>query len=243
MDSGALSVASGKITMPIYRFMVSSGNPKTMLHTRVDRKAPPPPFMRRHKVFQPVHKTHLQTIRSGLCFAFLPSLLTMDQSAGKMFDPRSFLNYVKNIGRAYQRQAQELVNISRLFLEASPQTEHYDVAFRQAMAAVDKALRCAADAKKSVSSEAAGAFKAAEVVLAQYQARAFPKYELAEIAERMSSAKKRDEYSSDWFSRFLGFFTGQKIDKRADTPFKPTLTINFMLLRSDPSQEPLKVPR
>jgi hypothetical protein len=44
----------------------------------------------------------------------------------EQFDALSFIKYIKNTGRAYQRQAIELVNICRVFVEASSQEERGD---------------------------------------------------------------------------------------------------------------------
>jgi hypothetical protein len=41
--------------------------------------------------------------------------------AADRFDALSFTGYVKNTGRAYQRQAIELVNVCRIFAETSLQ--------------------------------------------------------------------------------------------------------------------------
>jgi hypothetical protein len=45
----------------------------------------------------------------------------------EQFDALSFIKYIKNTGRAYQRQAIELVNIIRVFEEASSQEERHDM--------------------------------------------------------------------------------------------------------------------
>ena len=46
------------------------------------------------------------------------------------FDPFSFVKYIRVIGRAYQRQAIELVTICRLFVEVSPQDDEHDATFK-----------------------------------------------------------------------------------------------------------------
>lgn len=46
------------------------------------------------------------------------------------FDPFSFVKYIRLIGRAYQRQAIELVTICRLFVEVSPQDDEHDATFK-----------------------------------------------------------------------------------------------------------------
>lgn len=47
------------------------------------------------------------------------------------FDPYSFVKYIKAIGRAYQRQAIELVSICRLFVESSPENDQHDAKFKE----------------------------------------------------------------------------------------------------------------
>jgi hypothetical protein len=56
----------------------------------------------------------------------MPSLALEEQ-----FDPYSFVKYVKVIGRAYQRQAIELVMICRLFVEVSPGEDRHDAKFKE----------------------------------------------------------------------------------------------------------------
>ena len=41
-------------------------------------------------------------------------------------DRYAFIKYMKNIGRAYRKQAKELVSISRLFVQAQNQTFDLD---------------------------------------------------------------------------------------------------------------------
>jgi hypothetical protein len=49
----------------------------------------------------------------------------------EQFDPYSFVKYIRVIGRAYQRQAIELVTICRLFVEASPEDDQHDAKFKE----------------------------------------------------------------------------------------------------------------
>lgn len=53
----------------------------------------------------------------------MPRRLCLDNES---FDPDSFVKYLRLIGRAYQRQAVELVVICRLFLEVCPQDDQHD---------------------------------------------------------------------------------------------------------------------
>ena len=51
-----------------------------------------------------------------------------NETENVQFDPLSFIKYIKNTGRAYQRQAMELLNTYRLFAEAFSQEEqHYAI--------------------------------------------------------------------------------------------------------------------
>ena len=42
------------------------------------------------------------------------------------FDALSLARYIKNIGRAYQRQAVELVNLCRIFVETFPPEKRHN---------------------------------------------------------------------------------------------------------------------
>ena len=63
---------------------------------------------------------------------YSPQLLLMGVhlAVEDQFDALSFISYIKNTGRAYQRQAIELVNICRMFVEASSQEEQHDATFK-----------------------------------------------------------------------------------------------------------------
>ncbi|KAI0263584.1 hypothetical protein BC834DRAFT_886455 [Gloeopeniophorella convolvens] len=152
------------------------------------------------------------------------------------FDAYSFVKYIKNIGRAYQRQAVELVNICRLFVEASPQTERHDATFKLAMAAADDALQFATDAGKNLSSEATNAFKAAEVGLLKYEAKVHRRSDLANISRVMASAKDQDKRSLSLFHKLIA-----RRGSDNNAPRVPTLKVNFVLFRSLPDPKPLVV--
>ncbi|KAH9956002.1 hypothetical protein BC827DRAFT_819775 [Russula dissimulans] len=90
------------------------------------------------------------------------------------FDALSLRRYVKNTGRAYQRQAIELVNICRIFVETPSHKERRDVILKLTVLAVVEALRSATEAGKRVTSEASDAFQVAKEKLLQYRARVHP---------------------------------------------------------------------
>ena len=57
----------------------------------------------------------------------MPAHLALEEQ----FDPYSFVKYIKAIGRAYQRQAIELVTICRIFVEVSPEEDQHDAKFKE----------------------------------------------------------------------------------------------------------------
>jgi hypothetical protein len=72
-------------------------------------------------------------------FVHLPHTLTlplMDFPANNKgnpssFDKTSFIKYIKNIGRAYRKQAMELVSACRLFVQVQKQTPASDATLRR----------------------------------------------------------------------------------------------------------------
>ncbi|KAI0251689.1 hypothetical protein BJV78DRAFT_418061 [Lactifluus subvellereus] len=95
-------------------------------------------------------------------------------AAEERFDPLSFKRYFRNIGRAYQRQAIELVNICRFFVEASSQELQHDATFNEMMLAADKALQSATEAGRQETGKASNAFEEAKNKLLDYRERVHP---------------------------------------------------------------------
>ena len=55
-----------------------------------------------------------------------PASTAKAQGQSPPFDKISFIKYMKNIGRAYRKQATELVSISRTFVQAQEQAFNLD---------------------------------------------------------------------------------------------------------------------
>jgi hypothetical protein len=64
-----------------------------------------------------------------LALALSHPIPTMGQPTN--FDKLSFVKYMKNIGRAYRKQATELVFLCRTFVQAQEQTPGSDVKLRR----------------------------------------------------------------------------------------------------------------
>ncbi|KAI0287774.1 hypothetical protein BC826DRAFT_738977 [Russula brevipes] len=116
-----------------------------------------------------------------------------DSDQSRKFDKLSFIKYMKNIGRAYRKQATELVSICRAFVQAQEQTPDSDSVLRDALKLVDDALQFAADAGKKTSNEVDEKFARAINELSNYE-RAFHSRET--IAGKMEAAKSKDKTSS-----------------------------------------------
>ena len=73
-------------------------------------------------------------IASGLGWLLVPSALhftaiLMDHSSD--FDPISFLKYMEHSGRAYRKQATELVSLCRVFVRLGEDSVHQDADLRK----------------------------------------------------------------------------------------------------------------
>ncbi|KAF8266954.1 hypothetical protein EI94DRAFT_99219 [Lactarius quietus] len=146
----------------------------------------------------------------------------------EQFDPYSFVKYIRDIGRAYQRQAIEIVTICRTFVQVSPQAYQHETKFKEAILAVDMALRLATEAGKKVTVAASKAFAEAQEKLVQYEESAHPRPSIANIATRMTQAKATDQRSLRLFNRLKA-----KCGIDVKTPnISSTQHINFVLLKS-----------
>ncbi|KAH9062548.1 hypothetical protein EDB83DRAFT_2552038 [Lactarius deliciosus] len=139
-------------------------------------------------------------------------------------DNRSvFLEHAWNIGRAYRNQAMELISICRLLsLLAPPQLAHEDAELRRIRRGCDLALRSAADSGTKVTDEANARLKEATRLLSSHShAQRGHRLDLPlTVFSRMEIAQQKDSLERDW--------------QRAtyDEGVVPTMTINFVLLRS-----------
>ncbi|KAI9439128.1 hypothetical protein H4582DRAFT_2075780 [Lactarius indigo] len=151
------------------------------------------------------------------------------------FDSYSFVKYIKYTGRAYQRQAIALVSICRVFVEVSPEGVQQDAQFKEAMFAVDLALRSATKAGKAITDVASNAFDKAQKKLLQYEKSVHPRVEI--VTAKMTEAKQIDQ-------RHLGLFNRLVARRGVDTTTrqKPKLEkVKFTLLESLTDEKPLVV--
>ncbi|KAI0268967.1 hypothetical protein BGY98DRAFT_1101358 [Russula aff. rugulosa BPL654] len=140
-------------------------------------------------------------------------------------DKYALVKYMKNIGRAYQKQAKELVSISRLFVQAQNHAFDSDTnrSLEILLQAVDDALKSAAEAKKRASNGADKAFKNAVKILTAYDSK-----KVARVAERMEKAEKEDKSSLKILNRLRETFLPLEEE--------PTTVVEFLLHESLPDE-------
>ncbi|KAN0133582.1 hypothetical protein V8E53_008750 [Lactarius tabidus] len=126
-------------------------------------------------------------------------------------DKLSFAKYMKNIGRAYRKQAMELVSVCRTFVQAGDRSIPQDADLRKVLAVVDDALSSAADTKSIVETDQK--FEGAIKALSVYEQKYHPKQQNVTnkqlepdpkrlpFAERMKSAREKDKSSSKVLNR------------------------------------------
>ncbi|KAI0287771.1 hypothetical protein BC826DRAFT_738940 [Russula brevipes] len=150
-------------------------------------------------------------------------------------DIRAFVKYMKNIGRAYRKQATELVSICRTFVTAQEQTPSSYNQLRSALQVVDEALKAASEVASKTSRDVDDKFDEAFRVLGSYE-REFHSRET--IAERMAAAKAKDKSCSTTLKRVL-----KKLSLKAteDVPPEPTTVVEFLLLKCLPDDSPTVV--
>ncbi|KAH8993689.1 hypothetical protein EDB92DRAFT_1944383 [Lactarius akahatsu] len=164
-----------------------------------------------------------------------PKVVLKDRSSD--FDKLSFAKYMKNIGRAYRKQAMELVSICRTFIQAGERSVSQDADLKQVLEVTDDALSSAADAKNKISKTADMKFEEAINALSNYEQKYHPKQQDATngqqaitngkqnatlVAERMKHAQENDKSSS----RALN---GLKQSFKAKLVEGPTKVIRFLL--------------
>ncbi|KAI0268972.1 hypothetical protein BGY98DRAFT_1017489 [Russula aff. rugulosa BPL654] len=137
---------------------------------------------------------------------------------------------MKNIGRAYRKQAKELVSISRLFVQAQNQTFDSDTnrSLEILLQAVDDALKSAVEAEKKTSNGADEAFKNAVKILTAYDPD-----KAVRIAERMEEAEEEDKSSLKVLNRLKETFRPLEEE--------PTMKVEFLLHKSLPDNNPTVV--
>ena len=130
------------------------------------------------------------------------------------FDKFSFVRYMKDIGRAYRKQATELVSICRLFAQAQEQTPTCYADLRQygpsiifsfsilmtfdsVLDLVDRALESVAKARTEKSSkDADDNIKLAINALSDHHTKYHLTHTGTNVREQMEEAKKNDQTSS-----------------------------------------------
>ncbi|KAH9032236.1 hypothetical protein EDB85DRAFT_1259404 [Lactarius pseudohatsudake] len=151
------------------------------------------------------------------------------------FDKLSFLKYMKNIGRAYRKQATELISICRFFVQVGERSVRQDAYLRKVLEFADDALRAAADTKDKTSEGTDKKFEGAIIALSAYEQKYHEKQrDLVQIAERMKSAKKKDKSSSNIL---YGLFK-QRFKEKPEPVEAPTEVVQFLLSGSLPDKDP-----
>ncbi|KAH9979612.1 hypothetical protein BGW80DRAFT_1557221 [Lactifluus volemus] len=161
------------------------------------------------------------------------------------FDKYSFKKYMKNIGRAYRKQAIELISACRDFVQAREQSYQSDIELRSALAAVDNALRCAAEAKGKTSKEADKNFKDATELLGNYEreyrfkGQDSTEYEKQHTTflKKMEEATSKDKSSSMVLTKMKETLHSITHDESQE----PTRIVEFRLCQSLTDGDPIVV--
>ncbi|KAI0251685.1 hypothetical protein BJV78DRAFT_417870 [Lactifluus subvellereus] len=169
---------------------------------------------------------------SALSNLMPPSLAVGSLGKPSRFDRLGFVKYMKNIGRVYRKQAMELVSICRLFVQAEKQTFDSDMKLREALEAVDEALKRAAEAKKKTSEEADVKFEEAVRLLSDYEKNYHFRPEATNVAKRVGEAKLKDTSSSTIISKLF------HAKPTEDGYSEPTTVVEFLLHKSLPDSSP-----
>ncbi|KAI9450391.1 hypothetical protein BJY52DRAFT_1215514 [Lactarius psammicola] len=172
-------------------------------------------------------------------------------SSKKPFDSLSFVKYMKNIGRAYRKQATELVSICRLFVQVGERSFRQDAHLRKVLEVVDDALSSAADPKNKTSGTNKKFLEAIDK-LSVYEQKYHPKQQNftneqrgvterqpVTVTERMKLARDNDKYSSGVLNRLK-----QRFQEKSQPDEGPTKVAQFLLPQAgslpDPSPNVVK---
>ncbi|KAH9173203.1 hypothetical protein EDB89DRAFT_1960421 [Lactarius sanguifluus] len=151
------------------------------------------------------------------------------------FDKLSFLKYMKNIGRAYRKQATELISICRFFVQVGERGVRQDAYLRKVLEIADDALRAVTDTNNKTSEGTDQKFEGAIIALSAYEQKYHEKQRgLAQIAERMKSAKEKDRSSSNILNRLFK----QRSKEKPEPVETPTEVVQFLLSGSLPDKDP-----
>ena len=131
----------------------------------------------------------LLSLRRSWSVFRLSNIMSFPKSQTSNLDKLSFAKYMKNIGRAYRKQAMELVSTCRTFVQAGDRSISQDAdlrkwvpvlnliccsnRFERVLAVVDVALSSAADPKTSVKPDQM--FEGAIQELSDYEQKYHPK--------------------------------------------------------------------
>ncbi|KAI9439129.1 hypothetical protein H4582DRAFT_118549 [Lactarius indigo] len=168
----------------------------------------------------------------------------------KVFDKLSFAKYMKNIGRAYRKQAMELISTCRTFVQAGEGSASQDADLKRVLEFTDDALSSAADARNKTSEAADTKFKIAINELSDYEQKYHQKQQDATngqqdvtngettatetpllVAERMKRAQENDKSSSKILNRLKHSFKAKLVEK-------PMKVARFLFPGSLPDKNP-----
>jgi len=149
------------------------------------------------------------------------------------YDKLSFTKYMKKIGRAYRKQATELISLCRTFSQARELAPDAVARLRTVLEVVDKALDSAADEKNQTKKrfeEVDQAFMKAINELASYEKDCHTEQT---VIKRMASAKMND-------IRVSTFLESLKAMSRFSPKEEPDnlKTVEFHLVKSLPDPNP-----
>ncbi|KAH9955997.1 hypothetical protein BC827DRAFT_819595 [Russula dissimulans] len=156
------------------------------------------------------------------------------------FDKLAFRKYTRNIGRAYQAQAMELISLSWTFLQAQEQPLNSDAELGKALQIVDDALRSAAKVTKKTSEVVDKKFEMAIKMLGRYETAYHPKDpdldngRAKTVRERMEEATRKDKSSGILNTRKQKSHMKPALDGESE----PTTIVGFLLFKSLPDNNP-----
>ncbi|KAH9058111.1 hypothetical protein EDB87DRAFT_952465 [Lactarius vividus] len=155
-------------------------------------------------------------------------------AAKNRFDKFSFLKYMKNVGRAYRKQAMELISICRFFVQAGERSVRQDAHLRKVLEFADDALGAAADTNSKTSEGIDRKFERTIVELSAYEQKYHEKQRgLVQVSERMKSAKEKDKSSSNILNRLFK----QRSKEKSEPVEVPTEVVRFLLSGSLPIKD------
>ncbi|KAI0300015.1 hypothetical protein B0F90DRAFT_571146 [Multifurca ochricompacta] len=164
------------------------------------------------------------------------SLVTSAPKNPPKFDRLGFVKYMKNIGRAYRKQAMELISICRLFVQAEEQSIDAGKELRNSLQVVDDALSSATDPNKK-DSEKVDALEAAVQALSNYESKFHHRDSDRTVSKRMEAVKKKHESSSKIWDTMKQKLRERERPTEAERS-EPTTVVEFLLLKSPLDPKP-----